>query len=391
LRICLVYDHLFPQTIGGAERWLRDLALRLAQAGHEVTYLTMTHWRRDDPPALAGVRVLGLTDPGRVYDEERRTLGPPVRFGVAVWRHLARHGRRYDVVHTAAFPYFPLLAAAAARRRGGYRIFVDWYEVWTLAYWRRYAGFVVGTAGWLVQRACVRRPHRAFCMSRLHAARLLAEGYAGEPTVLPGLYEGPSQPSPSSDVDPDLVVFAGRLVQEKRVDALLRAFAHARRKRGSLRLEIYGDGPQRPRLERLVRELGLTEVVRLAGHSAEADVAAALGRAACLATASEREGYGLVAVEAAARGTPSVVVAGPENAATELVHDGVNGAVAGDASAAALGDAVLSVLAAGSSLRDSTARWYAENAQRLSLAGSLELVLRAYAKASRQPGRVASR
>jgi glycosyltransferase involved in cell wall biosynthesis len=140
-----------------------------------------------------------------------------------------------------------------------------------------------------------------------------------------------------------------------------------------------------------VRELGLTEVVRLAGHSAEADVAAALGRAACLATASEREGYGLVAVEAAARGTPSVVVAGPENAATELVHDGVNGAVAGDASAPELGDAVLTVLAAGSSLRDSTALWYAENAERLSLTGSLELVLRAYAEASRQPGRVASR
>jgi glycosyltransferase involved in cell wall biosynthesis len=380
LRICLVYDHLFPQTIGGAERWLRDLALRLAASGHEVTYLTMRHWRGEAPPSLPGIRVLGLTHPGRVYDAERRTLGPPVRFGAAVGRHLARHGRNYDVVHTGAFPYFPLLAAAAARRRGRYRIFVDWYEVWTRDYWRRYAGWAVGTIGWLVQRACVRRAHRAFCLSQLHAARLVAEGYPEAPTVLPGIYDGPTQASPSEDVDDNLIVFAGRLVQEKRVEALLRAFARARERRSDLRLEIYGDGPQRSRVETLIVDLGQTQSVRVAGHRPEEEVAAALARAACLASASEREGYGLVVVEAAARGTPSVVVAGPENAATELVHDGVNGAIARNASPEELADALLRVVDAGRSLRTSTSSWFATNAERLSLQTSLELVVHAYSE-----------
>jgi glycosyltransferase involved in cell wall biosynthesis len=383
LRICLVYDHVFPQTIGGAERWLRDLALRLVQSGHEVTYLTMRHWSPDAPPLLPGVRVFGLSEPGRVYDEERRTLGPPIRFGFAVGRHLIRHGRKYDVVHTGAFPYFPLLAAAAARRRGRYRIFVDWYEVWTLGYWRRYAGRLVGTIGWLVQRACIRCTHRAFCLSELHAARLVAEGYPGLPVVLPGIYEGPTQPSSSDEVDGDLIVFAGRLVQEKRVRALVCAFGRAREQRAGLRLEIYGDGPQRPRLEALVGELGLTESVRMLGHRPEEEVADALARAGCLATASEREGYGLVIVEAAARGTPSVVVASRENAATELVKDGVNGAIARDASSGGLAEALLRVLDAGPALRASTTRWFAQNAAALSLEGSLALVVRAYAEASR--------
>ena len=44
---------------------------------------------------------------------------------------------------------------------------------------------------------------------------------------------------------------------------------------------------------------------------------------------SRREGYGLVVIEAAARGTPVVVVAGPDNAAVELVAEGENGFVAG--------------------------------------------------------------
>ena len=370
MRICLVYDHLFPQTIGGTERWMRDLALRLAALGHDVTYLTLRHWDAE-PPRLPGVRIVGVAAPGRIYSDERRTLGPPLRFGFAVARHLLRRGREYDVVHTAAFPYFPLLAAGLLRRRSGYRIVVDWHEVWTRAYWRRYAGAVAGTVGWLVQRACVRVPHRAFCVSRLQLERLLAEGYSGTATLLPGEYAGPTHALTSSAVDASLVVYAGRHVKEKRVDALVRAAAGA-----PWRLELYGDGPERPRVEALARELGVRATVH--GHRPEDEVAAALGSAGCLATASEREGYGLVVVEAAARGTPSVVVRGPENAATELVEDGVNGAVAASAEPGELAAAIGRVLEAGPALRTSTARWFEANADRLSLDRSLELVVAEY-------------
>jgi glycosyltransferase involved in cell wall biosynthesis len=377
VRICLVYDHLFPQTIGGTERWMRDLALRLVERGHDVTYLTMRHWEGDDPQ-LDGVEVIGLAKPGRIYTDDRRAFGPPLRFGLAVGRHLRRHARRYDVVHTAAFPYFPLLAVGWTRRRGGYRVVVDWHEVWTRAYWRRYAGVLRGTVGWLVQRACVRVPQRAFCFSRLQLERLVAEGYRGAPTLLPGEYAGPAHAVRSATVDESLVVYAGRHVREKRVDALVRAIAHVGPR---VRLELYGDGPERPRIAALIRELGIADRARLAGHRPEAEVAAALGRAGCLATASEREGYGLVVVEAAARGTPSVVVAGPENAATELVSEGVNGAVAAGAEPGELAAAILRVLDAGEALRDSTARWFEENADRLSLNRSLELVVSEYGEA----------
>ena len=48
----------------------------------------------------------------------------------------------------------------------------------------------------------------------------------------------------------------------------------------------------------------------------------------CMLSTSRREGYGLVVVEAAARATPSIVVAGEDNAAVELIEEGVNGFVA---------------------------------------------------------------
>jgi glycosyltransferase involved in cell wall biosynthesis len=127
-----------------------------------------------------------------------------------------------------------------------------------------------------------------------------------------------------------------------------------------------------------VQDLGLAEAVRVAGHRPEQEVAAALSRAACLATASEREGYGLVVVEAAARGTPSVVVAGPENGAVELVTEGDNGAVAASAEPDELASAILRVVAAGSTLRESTTRWFEERAPRLRIDASLELVSEGY-------------
>jgi glycosyltransferase involved in cell wall biosynthesis len=379
VRICIVYDHLYPQTIGGAERWLRDLAVRLAAGGHEVTYLTMRHWLPGADPSLPGVRVLGLVPAGAVYADARRTLGPPVRFGIAVARHLLRHGREYDVVHAGSFPYFSLLGAALARRRGGYELEVEWYEVWTRGYWRRYAGTLVGTAGWLVQRACIRLPHRAYCLAQLTARRLIVEGYRGRPVVLPGIYGGSLAGLNGDGVDPARVVYAGRHVREKRLDALVRGFAWARRQRPDLRLDLYGDGPDRQRIEQIVQKLGLGDAVGFAGRRTEEEVAVAFARAACVATASEREGYGLIVVEAAAHGTPSVVVSGPENAATELVHEGVNGAIAADASAEQIGSAILRVVAATAVLRESTKRWFAETADTLRLDRSLDVVLESYA------------
>ncbi len=382
-RVCLVYDHLFPQTVGGAERWMRDLALHVAASGHDVTYVTMRHWDESERPSLAGVRVLGLTPAGRVYRRERRTLMPPLRFGLAVARHLWRHGSEYDIVHMASFPYFPVLAASAIGRRRRYALVVNWLEIWTKDYWRRYAGTTVGTIGWLVQQACVVVPHTAYCFSRLHARRLIDAGYAGTPVLLPGLYAGPIEPTPARDVDPELVVYAGRHVQEKRVDQLVRGFARARQDNPNLRLELYGDGPTRAYVEELASALGLDSSFVLHGRRPEEEVAERIARSACLVTASEREGYGLVVVEAAAHGTPSVVVEGPENAATELVRDGVNGVVSPDASPESLARAMSRVIAAGPALRESTARWFAENAKTLTIGGSLELVVEGYQRVLR--------
>jgi glycosyltransferase involved in cell wall biosynthesis len=380
VRVCIVYDCLYPFTIGGAERWYRNLAERLASTGHEVTFLTRRQWARGERPVVAGVRVVTASPRMELYAGGRRRILPPLVFGLGVLAHLLRHGKRYDVVHTASFPYFSLLAAGAMRNRGGFRLFVDWHEVWTREYWHEYAGRLGGGIGWRVQRACLGVPQRAFCFSRLHERRLRELALRGELTRLEGQYAGPieaTEPRPARLV----AVFAGRHIPEKRVPALVPALAEARRQVPALRGEIYGDGPDGTKVLHAVAAAGLDGEVVAPGFVDAAVLSEAMAGALCLVLPSQREGYGLVVVEAAARGVPVVVVEGAENAAVELVEEGTNGAIATSADPPELAAAIVRIYDGGAELRHSAADWFRRNAQRLSFDRSFEHIQETYAEA----------
>jgi glycosyltransferase involved in cell wall biosynthesis len=380
MRICLVYDCLFPYTVGGAERWYRNLGERLAEDGHEVVYLTLRQWERGEGGEVPGVEVVAVGPRMALYAEGgRRRILPPLVFGFGVLWHLLRRGSRYDVVHTASFPYFSLLAAAALRPLRRYRLVVDWHEVWTREYWIEYLGAAAGRVGDAVQMLCLRVPQRAFCFSQLHGRRLREKRVNGEITVLEGEYAGALKARSPRAAEP-VVVFAGRHIPEKRVPALVPALALARERVPELRGEVYGDGPDRDEVLRLRSSLGLDGALDVPGFVAAERVEDALSRALCMVLPSRREGYGLIVVEAAALGTPSVVVADPDNAATDLVSDSENGYVAPSASPADLAAAIERVHAEGHALRERTAAWFAANAERLSLEGSLARVLESYAE-----------
>jgi glycosyltransferase involved in cell wall biosynthesis len=383
MRVCLVYDCLFPHTVGGAERWYRDLAERLCAEGHEVTYVTLRQWKRGERAQIdERVRVVTAGPHLALYtDSGRRRILPPLVFGVGVFAHLLRNGRRYDVVHTCSFPYFSLLAAAMLRRLMGFGLVVDWFEVWSRSYWRDYLGGIGGRIGELVQRACARVPQRAFCFSELHARRLREERLNGPVTVLRGLYAGSAQPAAPRPAEP-IVLFAARLIPEKQVALAVAAMALAVRRIEGLKGEFLGEGPERAVLDAAIVEHRLQGSVTARGFAETETVDTEMRRATCMLVTSRREGYGLVVVEAAARGTPSVVVAGEDNAATELVVEGVNGTIAEQADPEAVAAAIVRVYEAGIELRESTVRWFAENADWLSLESSLRMVLDSYARPS---------
>jgi glycosyltransferase involved in cell wall biosynthesis len=381
MRICILYDCLYPWTVGGGEHWYRNLAAEFATNGHEVTYLTRLQWDVDDPPEIEGVEVIAVSPCEPLYGEDgNRRIGPPMRFGWGVLKHLLRHRGHYDVIHSAAFPFFSLIAARLAIAGTRTRLGVDWFEVWTRAYWRSYLGRIGGDIGYLVQRICVVISPGAFVFSRLHAERLKQEGLRREPVTLAGLYTGPVEPQPSPVSRDPLVVFAGRHIAEKRVPAIPAVIAAAREQIPDLRAKVFGDGPQRPELLREIERLGVQDIVEAPGFVDDVQIDAAFRQATCLLLPSSREGYGLVVIEAASVGTPSVVVEGEDNAAIELIAEGVNGHVATSPSTEDVAAAVVAVHEQGEELRRRTEAWFAEAAPTLTAAASARTVLEIYTR-----------
>ena len=369
MRICVVYDCLFPWTVGGGERWYRALSESLASAGHEVTYLTLRQWDVDQPPAIPGVKVIAVGPRMDLYRAGKRRIVPPLLFGLGVGLHMVRAGRRYDHVHTASFPFFSVLALALLRPLFGFSLGIDWHEVWSRSYWREYLG-PLGRVGWWVQAWCAKVRHDAFVFSKLHGQRLVEIGRV--PVLLTGEYAGGPKARAAATVPP-VVLYAGRMIAEKRIHLLVDAFALVIRRRPDCRLTLSGDGPERSALAAQVEAAGLRDAVDMPGFVAEDLLDRMMREAALLVQPSSREGYGMVVVEAAVRAVPVVVVEGEDNAAVELVESGENGLIAA-AEPEALARAIEAVLDDNPAWRGRSGDWYDHNAQRLSLASSLAIV-----------------
>ena len=376
MRICLVFDCLYPYTVGGGERWYRALAEGLASRGLGVTYLTRLQWDSDAGADVPGVDVVAVAPAMELYADGRRSISVQLRFALGVFRHLVAHGGRYDVVQTPAL-HVSLLAVLAARPFRRFRIVVDWFEVWTREYWLEYLGGLAGRLGWLAQRLTARSRHEALCFSRLHAERLERLGHRGRITIVEGLAVLPDEDPAPAPATP-LVVFAGRHIPEKNAPAVVAAVARAQAEIPELRGEIFGDGPDREEVLRLIEASDLDGTITAPGF-AEADQSEIRCDAPC-ATSFRR----------AARGTASSSsrqrLSGhrPSSSTAPTTPRGSSWWTARTASSRRsaepdeLAQAIVRVNAAGPALRESTAAWFRRNRSRLSIDSTLEKLADVY-------------
>jgi glycosyltransferase involved in cell wall biosynthesis len=121
--------------------------------------------------------------------------------------------------------------------------------------------------------------------------------------------------------DAPLLLFAGRLAEQKRVDDLLKALDLLQHVQPNLRTAIAGDGPLRDRLEETARAYELDGRVRFLGH--REDVPRLMAAADLVVLTSSYEGLPNVVLEAMRFRKPVVASAAPGT--TEVVVDGATG------------------------------------------------------------------
>ncbi|EXJ17197.1 Glycosyl transferase, group 1 [Imhoffiella purpurea] len=155
---------------------------------------------------------------------------------------------------------------------------------------------------------------------------------AAEPCVHPWLQPG----------EPPVVMGVGRLQRQKDFPTLIRAFARLR-ERHACRLMILGEGAARPKLESLIREMGLDEVVDLPGF--QSNPYAFLTRASLFVLSSAWEGSPNVLTEAMALGVPVVSTDCPSGP-REILDAGRHGPLVPVGDVEALAEAMMQTLEA---------------------------------------------
>ena len=159
---------------------------------------------------------------------------------------------------------------------------------------------------------------------------------------VPNFLERFPEPFPMEEKE-KRVLAVGRLDPIKGFDRLIRCFAGVSAQRGDWTLRIAGDGAEREKLERLIRELGLEEKVVLTGRLDAAAVEEEMKRASLFAMSSHSEGFPFVLLEALSCALPVVaydVRVGP----AAVIRPGLEGYLVPDGDQAAFAAKLLELM-----------------------------------------------
>ncbi|WP_460445562.1 glycosyltransferase family 4 protein [Angustibacter aerolatus] len=342
-------DSLEPFNTGGKEARYAALLPRLRQHGIDVHVHTMRWWGDAPVPQVPAGTLHALCPRISLYAGSRRSIWQAVVFAASTLRML---GRRFDVLEADAIPFvqlFPLKLVTVVRRK---RLVVTWHEVWGRDYWVDYLG-PLGRVAAALERLAASLPDHVVAASTGTADRLVDLGVPRERlTAVPNGVDAAEIEAAVPAADAADVLCVGRLLANKNVDVLVDAVALLRERGRRVTATVIGTGPERERLAAQVERLGLGDQVRLLEPLEQRlDVLGAMKSARVLAFPTVREGFGMVALEALACGTPVVTTDHPDNHARHLIVPGVNGYVCG-LGATALADALTQALDNADGLRE---------------------------------------
>ena len=337
LHVMVVADQYYPPTLGGSAISARRLAAGLASRGHRVTVLAPSTGFQDYVEFDQGTTVL-----------RRRSLP-----ALHLWKHTDRHQ-----IRAALFPdsfvtrairvlspqivhiQVPALMGAAAVR------VARELDIPVVATLHALPENVVPTRdkGSLLFRAVSAlfwEEVISFCdrcdvvTAPSHTACRLLEEHGLRRRAIPTsngvdttIFRPPRDPAEKLGarrrlglpLDPPLVLYAGRLAAEKRLDVLVEAMARVLQERRA-HLVLAGSGSTE--IEQLAHALGIGHAVTFTGRIDD-DLFPLVYRAADIfALPSEAELQGIVLLEAAASGLP--LVGARVYAIPEIVQHGVNG------------------------------------------------------------------
>lgn len=334
MRIALVcpYDWTRP---GGVQAHVAQLATQLSES-HDVA--VFAPHRRGVPPAVEAPRVVDVGRPLALpYNRSVAPVALAPTAGARVVRRIAAFAPDVTHVHEPLSPLVSSAVTAFARRP-----LVATFHSWSDS--DRLYRLLSPVGRRLVRRLDVKVAVSA--AAQVYAAEALGMAIGGLRVVPNGVDVGRfAAAAPLADLrDPErpLLLFVGRLEPRKGLDVLVRAFLRVRAALPRVRLCVVGDGAMRARCQQMIPSsirhdalfVGHVDDVEKARYFASADL--------FVAPNVGGESFGIVLLEAMAAGVP--IVASDIPGFRTVMRDGRQGRFVAPGDAAALADAVLTLL-----------------------------------------------
>jgi len=294
LRILQIARQFYP-SVAGVENIVENLARQLIQRGHQCDVLTLNRC---------------FYDMGKVLPAHEKVKGIEV-YRIPFWGHqrlflapgALRFIKNYDLIHIHNVDSFAdlLVIAKSWHRRplvlstqGGY-----FHTNTAIEFKRLYFN--------IITRLTMRGLDAAIAVSEHD--RILFSSVCPRLVMISDGIDYASFACIEKDIEPNLLVYVGRLASNKRVDNLIRAFSLVSTARPSASLVIIGldyEGILND-LKSLATQLGVQDKVHFTGVLSDADLRAHLAKAHLFVSASEYESFGISVLEAMSTGTVAVV------------------------------------------------------------------------------------
>ena len=317
----LITTGIFPPDIGGPATYVPLIAKALTERGHQVTVLTTSEpenlqWDDNAYP----FSVLRINRRQRIWLRLLKCVAKALRLG-----------RTADVIYANGIYFETVIANKFLRKPLVMKIVGD--EAWERSVrkgWTKdnFENFQQRHQSWqaeLLKRLrswVVRQADKVIVPSQYLANWVVKWGVPAEKVVvIYNAVEIPDsiEPLPVPLKTPIKAITVGRLVPWKRVNRLLEALE----KIPELGLVVVGDGPERPRLERMAQDLGVSDRVYFAGQRLKRETIGLMAACDFFVLNSTYEGLPHVVLEAMGLGLP--VVATAVGGIPEVVRDGETG------------------------------------------------------------------
>ena len=325
MKIALIYDMIYPYTIGGAEVRNYSLAKRLIEQGHEVHLYGVKLWKGPAVIKKDGIFIHGICRYQQKYNfKGNRSIFEPIKFSFYVFKSLIKE--KFDIIDCSAFPYFPAFSCKLYSILRSTPLVIIWHEVWR-DYWYDYLGWR-GIFGVIIEKIVSKLTKNIISVSNKTKNNLVKLGVNRKNISVVNNWVDIKEIKviAKSKVKSE-IIYAGRLMKHKNIDVLIKSVYLAKKEFPDIKTVIIGNGPEKAKLKALTRMLGLEKNIEFMDFMLKEEVYGFMKSSKLFVLPSILEGFGIIVIEANACGLPLITVKHERNASADLIKDYDNGFV----------------------------------------------------------------